>query len=104
MMPFSANRYIADFSKLIRSILYNFNSDFVSLEKEIESVEDYLKIEHLRFGDKFNYRVIMDSGYSLGSDQGLPRPYSAICRKCNLARCKGAFRQKRKYRGNVLLG
>ncbi len=52
----SANRYIADFSKLIRSILYNFNSDFITLEKEIESLEEYLKIEYLRFGDKFNYR------------------------------------------------
>jgi sensor histidine kinase YesM len=45
----SANRYIADFSKLIRSILYNFNSDFINLEQEIESLEEYLKIEHLRF-------------------------------------------------------
>jgi ligand-binding sensor domain-containing protein len=55
----SANRYIADFSKLIRSILYNFNSDFIKLEKEIESLEEYLKIEHLRFGDKFNYKFVI---------------------------------------------
>ena len=55
----SANRYIADFSKLIRSILYNFNSDFISLEKDTESLEEYLKIEHLRFGDKFNYKIFM---------------------------------------------
>ncbi|OFY64398.1 MAG: hypothetical protein A2Y71_00090 [Bacteroidetes bacterium RBG_13_42_15] len=56
----SANRYIADFSKLIRSIIYNFNSDFINLEKEIESLDEYLKIEHLRFGDKFNYKVIIE--------------------------------------------
>jgi ligand-binding sensor domain-containing protein len=53
----SANRYIADFARLIRSILYNFNSDFISLEREIESLEEYLKIEYLRFGDKFNYKI-----------------------------------------------
>lgn len=53
----SANRYIADFSKLIRSILHNLSHDFISLEKEIESVEDYLKIEYLRFGDKFDYNI-----------------------------------------------
>ncbi|HBC79652.1 MAG TPA: hypothetical protein DCZ51_13545 [Bacteroidales bacterium] len=53
----SANRYIADFAKLIRSILYNFNSDFISLEREMESLEEYLKIEYLRFGDKFNYKI-----------------------------------------------
>ncbi len=56
----SANRYIADFSKLIRSILHNLSHDFISLEKEIESIEDYLKIEYLRFGDKFEYEVRVD--------------------------------------------
>jgi ligand-binding sensor domain-containing protein/anti-sigma regulatory factor (Ser/Thr protein kinase) len=58
----SANRYIADFSKLIRSILYNLNNDFITLEKEIESVEDYLKIEYLRFGDKFDYSLFVEEG------------------------------------------
>lgn len=74
----SANRYIADFSKLIRSILYNFNSDFISLEKEIESIEDYLKIEHLRFGDKFNYRISMNSDIPFGQlkvSPGLVQPF-----------------------------
>jgi LytS/YehU family sensor histidine kinase len=56
----SANRYIADFSKLIRSIIYNFNSDFINLKQELESLEEYLKIEHLRFGDKFNYKIIIE--------------------------------------------
>lgn len=57
----SANRYIADFSKLIRSILYNMNNDFITLDKEIESLTDYLKIEYLRFGDKFEYDITIDS-------------------------------------------
>jgi sugar lactone lactonase YvrE len=74
----SANRYIADFSKLIRSILYNFNSDFISLEKETESLEEYLKIEHLRFGDKFNYKIIMNSEIVPGQfkvSPGLVQPF-----------------------------
>jgi streptogramin lyase len=53
----SANRYIADFSRLIRTILSNMGSDFVPFHEEIESVRDYLQIEHLRFGDKFDYIV-----------------------------------------------
>jgi ligand-binding sensor domain-containing protein len=57
----SANRYIADFARLIRSILHNMNHSYITLEKEIESVEDYLKIEYLRFGDKFDYKVFVDS-------------------------------------------
>ncbi len=56
----SANRYIADFSKLIRSILHNLNYDYITLEKEIESLEEYLKIEYLRFGDKFDYQVFIN--------------------------------------------
>ncbi|MCX6334023.1 MAG: histidine kinase [Bacteroidia bacterium] len=53
----SANRYIADFSRLIRSILSNMGSDFIPLENEIRSLKDYLRIEHLRFGDKFEYNL-----------------------------------------------
>ncbi len=74
----SANRYIADFSKLIRSILYNFNSDFITLEKEIESLEEYLKIEYLRFGDKFDYKFVIDEQIAPGQfrvSPGLVQPF-----------------------------
>ncbi len=74
----SANRYIADFARLIRSILYNFNSDFISLERETESLEEYLKIEHLRFGDKFNYKFIMNPEVTAGQfrvSPGLVQPF-----------------------------
>jgi LytS/YehU family sensor histidine kinase len=53
----SANRYIADFSRLIRSILANMGNNFIPFENEISSIEDYLRIEHLRFGDKFDYKI-----------------------------------------------
>jgi len=53
----SANRYIADFSRLIRTILSNMGNDYVPFSVEIDSVRDYLEIEHLRFGDKFDYVV-----------------------------------------------
>lgn len=76
--PFSANKYIADFSRLIRSILYNFNSDFISFDKELGSLEEYLKIEHLRFGDKFDYRIDVNSGIVQGQHKvspGLVQPF-----------------------------
>ena len=62
---FSANKYIADFSNLIRSILKNLNSDSITLEEEIDSLRDYLKIEHLRFGDKFDYTFNIDNSIDL---------------------------------------
>jgi len=56
----SANRYISDFSKLMRTVLNNMNEDYVRLSAELDSLEDYLEIEHLRFGDKFDYTLNID--------------------------------------------
>ncbi len=53
----SANRYISDFSRLIRSFLGNLSNDYILLVKEIESIKDYFQLEHLRFGDKFDYEI-----------------------------------------------
>ncbi len=52
-----ANQYIADFSRLIRSILDNMTTNFIPLSDEINSLRDYLKLEHLRFNDKFDYSI-----------------------------------------------
>jgi ligand-binding sensor domain-containing protein len=56
----SANRYIADFARLIRSILSNMGSDYVPFSEELNSIRDYLNIEHLRFGDKFDFEIRTD--------------------------------------------
>lgn len=56
----AANRYISNFSKLIRSFLSNMSQEYIGLADEIDSLEDYLKLEFLRFGDKFNYTLSFD--------------------------------------------
>jgi LytS/YehU family sensor histidine kinase len=56
----SANRYIADFSRLIRSILSNLGNDYIPFRSELDSIKDYLNIEHLRFGDKFDFELSAD--------------------------------------------
>jgi LytS/YehU family sensor histidine kinase len=74
----SANRYIADFSKLIRTVLNNMNEDFVKLSAEIAALTDYLKIEHLRFGDKFDYNIRIAEGLlpeSFRVSPGLIQPF-----------------------------
>lgn len=68
----SANRYIADFSRLIRTILGNLSKEYVPFPKELESLEDYLKLEHLRFGDKFNYTVELPQDKDLQEIQVFP--------------------------------
>jgi len=56
----SANKYLTDFSKLMRAVMENSKSDFVSLASEIQILELYLKLEHHRFKEKFDYSFYVD--------------------------------------------
>jgi len=56
----AANKYLADFSKLMRSVLENSELDFIPLAKEIELLQLYVKLEHERFKDKFDYNITID--------------------------------------------
>ncbi|OSY87374.1 histidine kinase [Tenacibaculum holothuriorum] len=56
----SANRYLSEFSVLMRSVLENSDEDFIPLSKEIELLELYVKLEHNRFKDKFDYTIKID--------------------------------------------
>jgi tetratricopeptide (TPR) repeat protein len=53
----SANRYLSEFSALMRSVLENSEEDFIPLAKELELLELYVKLEHSRFPDKFDYKI-----------------------------------------------
>ncbi|WP_321254256.1 histidine kinase [Psychroserpens sp.] len=53
----TANKYLSDFSFLMRAVLENSEEDFIPLEKEIELLELYTKLEHFRFQDKFDYSI-----------------------------------------------
>lgn len=57
----SANHYIADFSRLIRSILNNLSAEYIPFKSELESINDYLMLEYLRFGDKFDFKIDSDN-------------------------------------------
>ena len=56
----AANRYLADFSKLMRDVMENSQEDFISLAKEIDILSVYLKLENHRFKDKFDYSFEVD--------------------------------------------
>ena len=55
-----ANKYLSDFSKLMRTVMENSQQDFVPLAEEIATLELYLKLEHFRFQDKFDYELDID--------------------------------------------
>lgn len=48
-----AYRYLNDFSLLLRNSLSQSEKEFVSLSKDLELIENYLKLEQLRFGFRF---------------------------------------------------
>lgn len=56
----AANKYLSEFSQLMRSVLENSEEDFIPLSKEIELLQLYVKLEHFRFKDKFDYTVTVD--------------------------------------------
>ncbi len=56
----SANRYLSEFSTLMRAVLENSEEDFITLAKELELIELYVKLEHSRFPEKFDYSIELD--------------------------------------------
>ena len=56
----SANKFLAEFSKLMRMVLENSQEDFVPLGQELMIIELYLKLEQYRFRDKFEYDYILN--------------------------------------------
>jgi ligand-binding sensor domain-containing protein len=56
----AANRYLTSFAKLIRKNLDASRTDTTSLTEELDRLELYLLLEHMRFKDKFSYRIEID--------------------------------------------
>ncbi len=52
--------YIVLFANLVRSALNYSNQDFIPMQKELEFLDVYLKLEKLRFGDEFTYTIQSD--------------------------------------------
>ncbi|MBT8255612.1 MAG: histidine kinase [Bacteroidia bacterium] len=61
----AANKYLSEFSQLMRSVLENSDEDFIPLSKEIELLRLYVKLEHFRFRDKFDYKVTVDEALNV---------------------------------------
>lgn len=56
----AANMYLSRFAKLIRKNLDSSQSELTSLGEELERLELYLELEHMRFRDKFSYQINVD--------------------------------------------
>lgn len=58
--PEKANEFLARIARLMRNILENSREEFISLEKEIETVRLYLEVQQLRFESGFSYDIAID--------------------------------------------
>ena len=60
-----ANKYLTEFSRLMRTVMENSQEDFVPLSEEVSVLSLYLKLEHFRFQDKFEYEFVVDPDLSI---------------------------------------
>jgi two-component system LytT family sensor kinase len=75
----SASKYLAKFAQLMRQSLENSDLEIITLEKEIEFLEDYLYInEKLRFQNRLEYEILVDDEIEediLGVPTMIVQPY-----------------------------
>ncbi|WP_055443739.1 tetratricopeptide repeat-containing sensor histidine kinase [Lacinutrix himadriensis] len=74
----TANRYLSDFSQLMRAVLENSEQDFIPLQKEVDLLELYTQLEHFRFKDKFYYSITVEDNVAINEFQIPPmllQPY-----------------------------
>lgn len=55
----NANKYLSKFSKLIRLVLQHSEYNFITLYEELNMLELYLSIEKTRFGNSFEYKILV---------------------------------------------
>jgi len=103
----SANRYLSDFAFLMRSVMENSKHDFIPLTDEIKIIELYIKLEHERFKEKFDYTFIIDEDINTESfliPPMLIQPYieNAVWHGLRYKEEKGKLDVELKLLGNLL--
>jgi len=64
--PKEAGRYLSDFARLMRLILESSAEEYISLEKEIKTLEYYLSLQKLRLEDNLDYSIHVDESLDTG--------------------------------------
>ncbi|MCT4698783.1 sensor histidine kinase [Tenacibaculum haliotis] len=82
--------YVTMFADLVRNTLNYSNQDFISIEKELDFLKLYLKLEKLRFGDAFNYTINFNEKDSIEVPSLLIQPFIENALVHGLMHKKGA--------------
>ncbi len=90
-----ASKYLAKFANLMRQSLDNSDLEIISLEKEIEFLDNYLSInEKLRFEDKLSYKISVEDDIEediLGVPTMIVQPYVENAIEHGLRSIKNGF-------------
>lgn len=65
--PKEAGNYLAQFARLMRLILENSSSEYITLEKELETLKYYFSLQKLRLNDNLNYKIEIDENINTTS-------------------------------------
>lgn len=74
-----ASEYLTKFSKLVRLILQNSQSTYITLESELEALQLYLELEQVRFDHHFNFTIRIDNDMDVSAIKVPPliiQPYA----------------------------
>jgi ligand-binding sensor domain-containing protein len=58
--PYEAGIFLSKFARLIRQNFNALNMSMINMEEEVDRLKNYLDIEKLRLGDKFDYVIEID--------------------------------------------
>jgi len=58
--PREAGNYLSKFARLMRLILENSKQEYISLEKELQTLEYYFNLQQLRYDNSFAYSIEVD--------------------------------------------
>lgn len=61
----NSERYLANFSTLLRASLQDSREISIPLRREIDNIRTFLELETLRFEDKFSYEIIIEEALEL---------------------------------------
>ncbi|MCB0381449.1 MAG: histidine kinase, partial [Flavobacteriales bacterium] len=67
-----SNRYITNFSKLIRMVLNHSDKSYITLRDETEMLNLYLSLEQVRFSEGFDYVLKVNDNIDLDYDKIAP--------------------------------
>lgn len=57
--------YLNSFSSLLRGVLEQNRKDFIELSEELNSLNNYIRLQQMRYEDVFDYEIVVDEDLSL---------------------------------------